>query len=131
MIVPVDKWKGKGIYLARAEQYARSMIASSEKRDWDACVGGAIHCAISAQDAFCIHAGGRRYKGTDHRASAEFFSSLKNSEEHKKAFQRVISLLTIKTDAEYGDRQLTEKEAQAAIINAERLLSYIKACVMV
>ncbi len=130
MIVPVDKWKGKGIYLARAEQYLRAMEACFNGRDWDACVGNAVHCIIAAQDAFCIHTRAQRYKGTEHREAAEFFRNIMQSGEHKKASQRLAELIRIKTDAEYGDRSLTEKDAQQAKKNAERFLAYVKSFVV-
>ncbi|MBI2675864.1 MAG: HEPN domain-containing protein [Candidatus Aenigmarchaeota archaeon] len=127
MIVTVDRWKGKGIYLVRAEQYSRSSEASFKNGDWDACVGNAVHCAISAQDAFCIQMKAQRYKGQDHREAAEFFSGLLQNEEHRKACQRLFTLIQTKTDAEYGDRQLKEKDAQQAKLDAERFLAYVKA----
>ncbi len=126
MIISVDKWKGKNVYLVRAEQYLRSMYSSVEKSDWDASVGNAIHCIISAQDAFCIHMKAQRYKGTDHREAAEFFRNLFQTEEHKKASQRLFDIIQIKTDAEYGDRSFSEKEAKQAKLNAERFLAYVK-----
>ena len=130
MIISTDKWKGKGVYLIRAEQYSRSMANAFEKKDWDSCVGNAIHCAISAQDAFCIHIKAQRYKGTDHREAAEFFMGIFQTEEHKKAAQRLFDLIQIKTDAEYGDKSFNEKEASQAKINAERFLAYIKALII-
>ena len=127
MILSVDNWKGKGVYLVRAEQYLRAMTTSFEKGDWDACVGNAIHAAISAQDAFCISVKNQRYKGTDHREAAEFFKNVLNTEDHKKAVQRLFDLIQIKTDAEYGDKSFTEKEAVRAKTNTERFLAYVKA----
>lgn len=126
MIVSVDKEIGKRVYLARAEQYLKAAQNSFDLRDWDASVGGSIHCTISAQDALCIHIKLHRYKGLDHREAAEFFSNLLKSEEHKKAAQRLFDLIRIKTDAEYGDRSLTEKDAVSAKLNSERFLSYVK-----
>lgn len=125
-LVTVDKWKAKGVYLARAEQYFRAMNDSFKNGDWDACVGNAIHTVISSQDALCIHLKGQRYKGTDHREAATFFKTLSQSDEHKKAFQRLTRLIKTKTDAEYGDTNLTEKDAQFSIKDAERFLGYIK-----
>ncbi len=130
MIVSVDKWKAKSVYLARAEQYGRAMNFCLNSRDWDACGGNAIHCVISAADAFCIHFKAQRYKGADHREAIEFFRSLIRSEEHKRASQRLAELLRIKTDAEYGDRNLSEKEAGQAKLSAERFLAYVKASVI-
>lgn len=127
MIVAVDKWKGKGVYLARAEQYTRAVEASLKGRDWDACVGNAVHCAISAQDAFSVHLKAQRCKGTDHREAAEFFRGLLQSDDHKKASQRLFELIRIKTDAEYGDRSLQEKDANLAKRSMERFLAYVKA----
>lgn len=127
MIIPVDKEVGKRVYLSRAEQYLSAAETSFNKKDWDASVGNSVHCAISAQDAFCIHAKSQRYRGLDHREAAEFFSNLIKGEEHKKASQRLFDLIRIKTDAEYGDRSLTEKDATLAKLNSERFLAYVKA----
>jgi len=127
MIVSVDQWKGKGVYLSRAEQYSRATEGSFKNKDWDACVGNAIHCAISASDAFCIHIKAQRYKGTDHREAAEFFSRAVLGEDHKKSSDRLFALIRIKTDAEYGDRSFNEKDAIQAKLNAERFISYVKA----
>ncbi len=130
MIISVDKWKGRGVYLVRAEQYMRSMYTAFEKSDWDACVGSAIHCIISAQDAFCAHLKAQRYKGTDHREAAEFFRNIFQTEEHKKTSQRLFDIIQIKTDAEYGDKNFSEKEAKQAKLNAERFLAYVKSFVV-
>lgn len=129
MTVSVDRWKGKGVYLARAEQYARAMEASFAGGDWDAAVGNAIHCAISAQDACCIHMKAQKERGPDHRLGAEFFRNLLQSEEHRKASQRLFELIRIKTEAEYGERSLQQKDASLAKLNAERFLAYVKALV--
>ena len=126
MIVSVDKEIGKRVYLNRADQYLKAARNSLKDGDWDASVGGSIHCAISAQDALSIHIKLQRYKGLDHREAAQLFSSLLKSEDHKKASQRLFDLIGIKTDAEYGDRSLTEKDAISAKTSAERFLSYVK-----
>ncbi|HLD57311.1 MAG TPA: HEPN domain-containing protein [archaeon] len=129
MIVSVEKWKGKGVYLVRAEQYLRAAENSFKNNDWDAAVGNAIHCIISAADAFCIDLKTQRYKGTDHREAAEFFARIISNNEHKKATQRLFDVIQIKTDAEYGDKNLGQKEASSAKMNAERFLGYVKACI--
>lgn len=128
--ISVDKWKVKGVYLSRAEQYLRSMNIAFENKDWDSCVGNGIHAIISAQDALTIHIKGKRYKGTDHGEAAALFKTLIHSDEHKKAFQRLTGAISIKTDAEYGDRSSTEKEAQRVIKDAERFLAYVKSIIV-
>ena len=129
MIVSVDKWKAKGVFLARAEQYSRSMDRAFDMGDWDACIGNATHCAISAQDAFCVHMKGQRYRGTDHREALVFFKGVGQGEQHKKDVQRLAALIAIKTDAEYGDKVMIEKDARMAKLSAERFLAQIKVAV--
>ena len=72
---------------------------------------------------------GRRYKGIDHREAVALFKTLLRSDEHEKAFQRLSGIISIKTDAEYGDRSLTEKEAQKTTKDAERFLAYVKSMI--
>ena len=47
-------------YLAKAQQFSRAMVDSLEKGDWDAAGLGAVHCAISANDAVLVMAKGVR-----------------------------------------------------------------------
>lgn len=127
MMVPVDKWKAKEVYLKRAIQYATSMNNSFDRGDWDACVSHAVHCVISVQDALCVHRKGERYKGINHMEAATLFKNLIQSDDHQKAARRVFDLFRMKTDAEYGDRAMTTKEAGIAKLHAERFLSYVQA----
>ncbi len=115
------------VYLTRAEQYKRSTGSAFEKEDWDSTVGNAIHSAISAADALCIFLLGLRHKGDKHEDAVELFRSIKPDDERiKKNASRLGELLSVKTDAEYGDRPLSRREAEIAVQAASRFLEFIK-----
>ena len=114
-------------HLQKAEEFARSMKGAQEQRDWDATVTAAVHCAISAADALCVFSLGLRHKGEDHRGAVSLFRSISAADErfHKNA-QRLAEILSLKSDAEYSERLLKEREAELAVQQAERLLGFVK-----
>jgi len=124
--IPIEKSKYT-IYLKKAEEYKRSMEASFQNSDWNSCVGNSVHCAISASDALCAFLLGLRNKGERHEEAIDLFRSIDvNDERIKKNSQRLGDLLSIKTDAEYGEKLLTQKEAEIAIQTATRFFDFVK-----
>lgn len=124
--ISVDKSKYT-IYLKKAEEYKRSMEAAFEKEDWDACVGNSVHCAILASDALCTFMLGIRHKGDRHEEAVELFRSINSQDERiKKNSNRLGELLSIKTDAEYGDKFLTRRDSELATQAATRFFEFVK-----
>lgn len=124
--VAVDKSK-YAVYIQKAEEYKRSMDLAFGKSDWDSCAGNAVHCAISSADALCILALGLRHKGERHEDAIELFRSINSQDDRiKKNASRLAELLSIKTDAEYGDRLLSGREAEIAVLSASRLFEFVK-----
>jgi HEPN domain-containing protein len=114
-------------YLQRTEECKETMKAAFEESRWNACVINAVHCVIAAADAFCVHKLGLRNAGENHRDSiALFLSADPASQAVKEAVRHLTSLLSIKTDAEYGERLLSQADAEAAVKHAERLLRFVK-----
>ena len=124
--VNVDKSKYTD-YLKKSEEYKRSMESSFERGDWNSCVGNSVHCAILAADALCIIFLGVRHRGENHEEAIGLFRSISpNDERMRKNAQRLGDLLSVKTDAEYGEKLLTSKEAELSIQTATRFLDFIK-----
>jgi len=122
----VEKWKFK-IYSSRAKQCLALARVAFANGDYDGCIITAIHAAISAQDAFCVYAKGQRYTGTDHREAVEFFKVTNPaSEDLKAAARHIYSLISIKTDAEYGERAMRGEEAELALKHAERFVMWVE-----
>ena len=114
-------------YLKRSEECKNAMTHAFDSQDWNACVITAVHCAISAADAFCVLKKGRRSAEDHHAAAVSLFqeADLENSEVKANA-KRLSALLNIKTDAEYGERLLTQKDAKQAQEHAIRLFNFVK-----
>jgi uncharacterized protein (UPF0332 family) len=114
-------------YMNRADECLASMQRDYADRRWDSCVILAIHAAISAADALCVHILGKRNASESHRDSIILFQSINpNDIELRKASMRLGDLLKIKTDAEYGERSQNQKDAELAKMNSERLVAFVR-----
>lgn len=125
----VDRSRAKD-YLKRAEECKDLMLNAFELGKWNACIINAIHCAISSADAICIFKLGVRNASERHADAIALFSSIKpESEEIKRNVRHLSMLLNIKTNAEYGERLFTKKEAEESIKHAERLFNFAKSII--
>ena len=121
-----DRFKAS-VYLNRAIQYQNSMTRSFENSEWDVCVGNAVHCAISASDAYCVHMKGIRSTGDSHNDTTVLFASIdQNDTQLQNTVSHLSFLLSIKSAAEYDDRSLSQKDASDAMKHAERFLTFVK-----
>ncbi len=117
-------------YLKRAEQCRNAAMREQEAEEWDAVVINAIHAAISAADAVCVIKKGVRNAGESHTDEIALLMSIDPANEDiKRAVHHLSSLLSIKTDAEYGDRLSNKRDAEDAIRHSERLLSFARSIV--
>ena len=122
----VDRFRAKD-YLKRAEECKNAMNISFEAGNWNACVINAVHCAISAADAFCVFKKGLRNASESHQDSIALFMSIDPaSNDIKKNSTHLSRLLDIKTDAEYGEKLATNSNAEQAKKHAERLFDFVK-----
>ena len=122
----VERFRAKD-YLKRAEECRNAMNRALENSEWNSCVINAIHCAISAADAFCIFKKGLRNASEKHQDAIALFLSIDlNSEEIKRNVNHLSRLLNIKTDAEYGEKLSSQDDAKNAKKHAERFFAFVK-----
>lgn len=123
---PVDRNKATD-YLKRAVECRNSMHRSYDEREWNACVISAIHCAIAAADAFCIWKKGIRHAGERHDDAVRLFLEINPQDtEIRTAVKHLQHLLKIKSDAEYGESLMRDREAVMAKRDAERLFVFVE-----
>ncbi len=114
-------------YLKKAEECRNSMLRAFESREWNACVINAIHAAISSADAFCVARLGIRNASDRHEDALVLFQSISpDDEDIKRNVKHLSGLISIKTDAEYGEKLFYEGDAELAIKHAERLFDFVK-----
>ena len=122
----VDKFRVKD-YLTRAEESLASMKNAYENGRWSSCVINAIQCGISSADALCIFKKGLRNASEQHAETIHLFSSIDSNDEGiKKGANHLSFLISMKSDAQYGERLSTQKDAEQAMKHAERLLELVK-----
>lgn len=111
-------------YLAKAQQFSRAMVDSLGKGDWDAAGLGAVHCAISANDAVLVLAKGVRSVSSRHEDSVALLESLVTAPGVKNATSQLKRLVAKKNVIEYEERLFRESEAREAVKNASRFLKW-------
>ncbi|MFH0830270.1 MAG: HEPN domain-containing protein [Candidatus Aenigmatarchaeota archaeon] len=120
---PVDRSDAVN-YLKRAEECLHSARRSMENDEWNVCVIDAIHCGIAAADAICVAKLGLRNASENHNDTLRLLASIGNDNEISAAVRHLSSLLSIRTDAEYGSKLQLRPAAEAALMHAERLLNF-------
>lgn len=115
------------IYLAKSRQFSRAMTDSLSNGDWDAAGLGAVHCAISANDAVLVLAKGIRSTSSRHEDSVALLESLVSAPGVKNSVSHLKRLVAKKNVIEYEDRMFRESEARDAVKRASRFLTWAEA----
>lgn len=103
------------------------MNRSFDNNEWNACVINAIQSAIASADALCIFKKGVRHAGERHEDAIALFLDIDtNDQEIKNNSKKLSKLLSIKTDAEYGEKLMKQSDANEAKVSATRLFQFVK-----
>lgn len=114
-------------YLKRAEELLNAMDRSYGASEWNACVVNAVQSAIASADALCIFKIGVRHAGERHEEALTLFSETGPDDPLIKSnAKHLAALLSIKTDAEYGERLMNQRDSEHAKLAAERLFDFVK-----
>jgi HEPN domain-containing protein len=114
-------------YIIKADEFMAAAQRSFFEEEWNAAAAGAIHSAISAVDALCVYFLGIRHAGEKHDDAVNLFKTIKiEKEELDKNARRISRVLSYKNMAEYEERLVYKSEAENALKDAERILSFVK-----
>jgi len=119
-----EKWK---IFWEKAGEFLRTMRQAHEKGDYNASVANAVHCGISASDAFSVIRLGRKSSGQNHAEAILLLKEARTSDESEKSrvCEKLYQLLEMKNPAEYEDRRMSKAEADRAASLCEKVYSFI------
>jgi len=120
----VDKHKYTN-YLKKADEFFDSMNDSFAKRNFNATVLNAIHCAMSSADALTVFYKGVWHAGERHEDVIALLNTLGLPEMQNKNRQ-LLNLLRIKNSAEYEEKLMTESNSLDSIKNAERFSTLVR-----
>ncbi len=118
----LDRSKARN-YLKKAEELYLDTLEAYRSGRFNATVISAIHCAISASDAYTVYTGTVRSASKDHGDAVRLLSSM--GTEAGKVSDHLRWLLEVKNAAEYEDRLFASKEAETAVKHAERLYKWV------
>src|SRR2546425_2276508 len=113
-----------GNFLKKAEELYLEMLEARRNGRFNSAVISAIHCGISASDAYAVYLGGVRSASKDRGDAVRLLSTM--GVDAKVLSEHLRSLLEVKNAAEYEDRLFTSKEADLAMKHAERLYKRVK-----
>jgi hypothetical protein len=113
-----------GNFLKKAEELYLEMLEARRNGRFNSAVISAIHCGISASDAYTVYLGGVRSASKDHGDAVRLLSTM--GVDAKVLSEHLRSLLEAKNAAEYEDRLFTSKEADLAVKHAERLYKRVR-----
>ncbi len=119
----VDQYKYSN-YLRRAEECLRVAQHAFNTRNFDACVINCVHSAIAASDAVCVYFLKKRSASDDHRVAPWLLQQI--DRDCAEQATRLSRLIGLKSESEYGEVNMSEKDAEQAKLDAERFLHFAK-----
>ncbi|MFH1247264.1 MAG: HEPN domain-containing protein [Candidatus Micrarchaeota archaeon] len=119
----MDQYKYSN-YLRRAEECFRVAKHAFDEHNFDACVINCVHSAIAASDAICVYHLKKRSASDDHRVAPWLLQQI--DRDCAEQAIRLSRLIGLKSASEYGEVNMTEKDAQQAKLDAERFLHFAK-----
>jgi uncharacterized protein (UPF0332 family) len=123
---PVEKSLSSN-YLQKAEENLRSAQKALQDQDYNSAAVSAVHSVISAADAYCVFALGKRCSSSKHEDASELIKTAPYPESEKLAVSKAfMSVIRIKNMAEYEERLVKSKEAEKAVRETEELLNLVK-----
>jgi hypothetical protein len=123
---PVDRGLHRN-YLKKADEFHASMLLNFKEGRWNACVVDAIHCAISCCDSLTVFHLGFRHAGERHAAAVELLNMTEiDKKELRDKTRQFLSLIEIKTKAEYLEELMMKRDADRAMKACERFYSWTR-----
>jgi HEPN domain-containing protein len=113
--------------LRRAEQFMEvaRLIREEPDPDWaSAAAALAILAGISASDAACCKALGRRSRGQDHHDAEALLEQIEPG--GKNAANAMRRLINVKDEAHYGFYNMATQDLKSAFTQAERLIRFAR-----
>lgn len=112
-------------YLQKSRECFEAAQESFVKENWNACAINAIHSSISACDALCVYALGKRHSGENHNEAIKLLKTVRSNEIYNINANRLNRILNMKNMAEYEERLVYQKEAEKILKDCERFLEFV------
>ena len=121
----VDQSKATN-YLIKAENSLRIAKIALKENAYDTAVMNAIHSSINALDALTTFFSRKRSSG-QHTDVLNLIKGILTNDEFEYVKKQFSGLISRKNESEYEPTLMNDKDAEDAIIRAERILAKVKA----
>ncbi len=116
-----------GNYLRKAEQHLALALRAFADNRWDSAVLLSVHAAISAADAVCVSKHGLRSVSQSHADQVKLLRELFPEDDGTvRATSQLAALIDRKNTVEYDARLCTQKDAEVAAKQAERVVHWAR-----
>lgn len=120
----VDQSKA-AIFLTKAENSLRIARIALKEKAYDTAVMDAVHSSINALDALTTFYKGKRPSG-QHTDVLGLIRGILTREEFEYVRKQFDGLMSRKNESEYQPTLMGDKDADDAILRAERILKKVK-----
>ncbi len=116
-----------GNYLRKAEQHLALALQALADSRWDSTVLLSVHAAISAADAVCVGKHGLRSVSPSHADLVKLLRELFPKHDATiPVTSQLAALIDRKNTVEYEARLCTQKDAEVAAKQAERIVHWAR-----
>jgi uncharacterized protein (UPF0332 family) len=112
-------------YLTKAENSLRIARIALKEKAYDTAVMDAVHSSINALDALTTFYSGKRSSG-QHTDVLDLIKGILTSEEFEYVKKQFDGLMSRKNESEYQPTLMNDKDAEDAMLRAERILNKVK-----
>ena len=120
----VDQSKATN-YLTKAENSLRIAKIALEEKAYDTAVLDAVHSSINALDALTTLYSGKRSSG-QHTDVYDLIKGILTNDEFEYVKKQFSGLLSMKNESEYQPNLMNDKDAENAVMRAERILNKVQ-----
>lgn len=114
-------------FLKTAIEYVEGARDHFHKKRFIACCGDAVHGMIAASDTLTIYFLGKKSAGQNHLDAVKLLKQVSpGDEELNKQLMKFQRVLGLKSAAEYEGGKVDQKDAEAALRDAERFLTFVQ-----
>ena len=121
-------------YLGLAEDYLTAAENNLQAGLLNPAASAAVHAAICANDAVCLALSGERSSSKTHGEAVRLLrQACKGTPFEAEAGRRarqLTDILSVKTEAEYSGRRVSEREAARVVEQARRLVRWAREVVI-
>jgi HEPN domain-containing protein len=111
-------------YLAKAEEFFRSVLENMTSGRWNAAALSAVHTGIAAADAVLVFERGVRSTSQQHGDVLGLLAG--EGPDRSAALAHLRRILSRKNLVEYESRLFTQREAEEIVQHAERFLLWAR-----